>query len=122
MRIYPSISQKKIDSYQFIFFCYFITAIISLPFTNLFEIKILSLDSRFYLNFFLVSIGAMSFGTSIYMYATPKLGPVKASVFIFLVPFFALLTANIFLNEVITLNVIIGGVLSLIAIYIINKN
>ena len=115
-------AQKKIDSYQFIFFCYLFTAILSLPFTNLFEIKMFNLDSRFYLNFILVSIGAMSFGTSIYMFATPKLGPVKASVFIFLVPFLALLTANIFLDEVITLNVIIGGILSLIAIYIINKN
>ena len=97
------------------------TAIISIPFTNLFEIKLLALDSRFYINFFLVSVGAMSFGTSIYMYATPKLGPVRASVFIFLVPFLALTTAAIFLNEVISLNVIVGGILSLSSIYIINR-
>ena len=114
-------AQKKINSYQFIFFCYLFTAIISLPFSTLSEIQFANLDSRFYLNFFLVSVGAMSFGTSIYLYATPKLGPVKASVFIFLVPFLALATANVFLNEPISLNVIIGGVLSLISIYIINK-
>ena len=76
---------------------------------------------RFYINFLLVSLGAMSFGTSVYIYATPKLGPVKASAFIFSVPFLALGTAKIFLNEALSYNVIIGGGLSLLAIYIINK-
>ena len=37
------------------------------------------------------------------------------------VPFLALGTAYIFLNEQITLNVIIGGLFSLIAIYLVNK-
>ena len=63
----------------------------------------------------------MSFGTSVYMYSTPILGPAKASVFIFLVPFIAAITANIFLNELITTNIIVGGLLSLIAVYIVNK-
>ena len=76
---------------------------------------------RFYTNFLLVSLGAMSFGTSVYLYATPRLGPIKASAFIFSVPFLALGTANIFLNEPLSYNVIIGGALSLLAIYIINK-
>ena len=113
--------QKKIDSYQFIFYCYLLTTVISIPFINIFEINFINLDIRFYTNFLLVSIGAMSFGTSVYMYATPKLGPINASVFIFSVPFLALGTANIFLNEPIYYNVIIGGLLSFLAIYIINK-
>jgi len=69
----------------------------------------------------MVSIGAMAFGTSIYLYYTPILGPVRVSVFIFSVPFLALLTANIFLSELITIEVIIGGILSLFAIYIVNR-
>ena len=39
------------------------------------------------INFILVSVGAMSFATTVYMFCTPILGPVKASVFIFSVPF-----------------------------------
>ncbi len=113
--------QKDIPPFHFIFFCYFFTTLISLPFTNLFEINFLNLDFRFYLNFIIVSIGAMSFGTSVYLYATPKLGPIKASAFIFSVPFIALGTANIFLGEPITQNVVIGGIISLVAIYIVNK-
>ena len=113
--------QKTINSYQFIFYCYLLTTIISIPFINISEISFINLDMRFYINFLLVSIGAMSFGTSVYIYATPKLGPTKASAFIFSVPFLALGTANIFLNEPLSYNIIIGGLLSLLAIYIINK-
>ena len=113
--------QKDIHPFQFIFFCYLFTAILSLPFSNLMTIDFSNLDYRFYFNFSIVSLGAMSFGTSIYLYATPKLGPIKASAFIFSVPFIALGTANIFLGEPITQNVVIGGIISLVAIYIINK-
>jgi len=93
----------------------------SLPFININDLLIANLDFRFYLNFFFVSLGAMSFGTSIYMYYTPILGPSKASIFIFSVPFLAIGMANFFLNEPFTINIIIGGVLSLLAIYIINR-
>ena len=113
--------QKDMDSYQFIFFCYLFTAILTIPFIDIDNMLIAKLDVRFYLNFLIVSVGAMSFGTSVYMYATPKLGPIKASVFIFSVPFIALITAYIFLNEQITLNIIIGGLLSLVAIYLVNR-
>jgi len=113
--------QKNIDSYQFIFYCYLFTTILSIPFIDLENIMNANLDLRFYLNFLIVSLGAMSFGTSVYMYVTPKLGPIKASVFIFSVPFLALATAYMFLNEQITLNVAIGGLFSLIAIYLVNK-
>ncbi len=73
------------------------------------------------INFFLVSIGAMSFGTSVYIFSTPRLGPVKSSVFIFSVPFIAMSTAYFVLEEAITINVILGGLLSILAIYIVNK-
>ena len=106
---------------MFICLCYLFVAIISIPFININEFYIAKLDFRFYLNFFFVSIGAMSFGTSIYMYNTSILGPSKASVFIFSVPFIAMATAYIFLNEPFTINIIIGGLLSLYAIYIVNK-
>jgi len=113
--------QKNMNSYQFIFYCYLLTTIISIPFINISEINFINLDIKFYTNFLLVSLGAMSFGTSVYIYATPKLGPIKASAFIFSVPFLALGTANIFLDEPLSCNVVIGGLLSLLAIYIINK-
>tara|TARA_Y100001970_G_scaffold180503_1_gene219725 strand:+ start:58 stop:927 length:870 start_codon:yes stop_codon:yes gene_type:complete len=121
MTISINYGQKIINPYMFICLCYLITTLLSIPFANFEEIIQSNFDFRFYINFFLVSIGAMSFGTSIYIYSTPILGPSKASVFIFSVPFLAMLTANIIFNEIITVNIIIGGLLSLIAIYIVNK-
>ena len=121
MTVTINYAQKIINPYMFICLCYLLVTIISLPFININEFYTTIFDFRFYLNFFFVSIGAMSFGTSIYMYYTPILGPSKASVFIFSVPFIAITTANIFLNEPFTINIIIGGFLSLYAIYIVNK-
>ena len=121
MTVSVNYAQKRINPYIFICLCYLFTMIISFPFTNLGELNMSDLDFRFYINFFLVSIGAMSFGTSIYLYSTPILGPAKVSVFIFSVPFIAMGTAYLVLNEPFTINIVIGGLLSLLSIYIINK-
>ena len=79
-------------------------------------------DFRFLINFFFVSIGAMCFGTSVYMYAAPRLGPIQTSVFIFTVPFIAMGTAYIVLSEPLKLEVIIGGILGIVAVYMVNSN
>ena len=121
MTVFIDLAQKKINSYIFISLCYFFTMVISLFFVDFALIDFTVLDFRFYINFFLVSIAAMSFGTSVYMYSTSIIGPVKSSVFIFSVPFLAMGTSYIFLNEIFSLNTIIGGLISLIAIYIVNK-
>ena len=121
MTVFIDFAQKKINPYIFISLCYFFTMVISWFFTDFRLIDLSLLDFRFYFNFFLVSIAAMSFGTSVYMYSTSIIGPIKASVFIFSVPFLAIGTSFIFLNEIFSLNTMIGGVISLIAIYIVNK-
>ena len=121
MTVLINFAQKIINPYVFICSCYFLTMIMTIPFISMQEIISAKYDFRFYINFFFVSMGAMSFGTSIYMFYTPILGPSKASIFIFSVPFLAILMSNLFLNEPFTNNVLIGGLLSLLAIYIVNK-
>ena len=122
MTVSVNYAQKRINPYLFICVCYLFTMIISFPFANLSMINMSGLDLRFYINFFLVSIGAMSFGTSIYIYSTPILGPAKVSVFIFSVPFIAMGTAFFVLSEPFTMNIAVGGILSLLSIYIVNKS
>jgi len=123
MTIVMKYGQQNFDSILYIFYCYFLTSIFSSLFLDLNEFNLLILtDWKFMINLFFVSIGAMSFGTSIYIYAIPRIGPVKASVFIFLVPFIAISFAALFLGEIITYNIILGGVLSLSSVYLINKN
>lgn len=121
MTVAISYGQKVVNPYIFICLCYFFTMLISIPFTSIDSIEFRNFDFRFYINFLLVSVGAMSFGTSVYMYLTPILGPTKVSVFIFSVPFIAIACANLFLGEALTINLFIGGLLSLIAIYIVNR-
>ena len=121
MTVLINYAQKIINPYSFICICYLITMILTVPFISVNEIITTEYDYKFFINFFFVSMGAMSFGTSIYMYYTPILGPSKASIFIFSVPFLAIGMANIFLGEPFTNNILIGGVLSLLAIYIVNK-
>jgi len=119
--VLTSYAQQKIEPMIFIFFCYVVVMILSYPLSNLSTINLFKLDIVFYLNFFLVSIGAMAIGTSIYMYSTSIIGPVKASAFIFTVPFLAATIAFLVLNEQITSNMVIGGILSLLGVYIVNK-
>ena len=113
--------QKNMNSFVFIILCYFITTSISAFFIDFKNFNFNHLDGKFYFNFFIVSIGAMGFGTSVYMYATKILGPVKSSAFIFSVPFIAITTSHFFLDEVITLNIVAGGLLSLLGVYIANR-
>ena len=121
MTVIVNYGQKKILPLQFIFYCYTLTTILAFPLTDITVIDFNSWDISFYVNFLLVSVGAMSFGTSIYMYFTSVIGPVKSSVFIFSVPFLALAISSVFLEEIINIQTIVGGFLSLIAIYVVNK-
>ena len=113
--------QRAYDSLSYIFLCYAITSFISLFFTDFTElITVSNYSYNFLINFFFVSIGAMCFGTSVFMYAGPRLGVVQTSVFIFTVPFIAISTANVILGEPITFNLIIGGLLAIMSVYIVN--
>ena len=87
---------------------------------NITDEELKNLDMNFYLNFFMVSVASMGFGTTVYIFATKILGPVKSSAYIFSVPFVALISANLMLGEVIQLSTILGGLICLLSVYIIN--
>ena len=120
LTVIMSLGQKKINSIWYITLCYLTTSFISLFFINPEEILDFSVyDIRFFLNFFLVC-SAMSFGTSIYIIASYRIGPVSASTFIYSVPFIAMGTAYIFIDEPIGINIIIGGLPGILSTYFIN--
>ena len=121
MTIIMAKGQKSIDSIWYIAFCYSLTSFISIFYITPSEILNIEIyDSIFLINFFMVS-SAMSFGTSIYILAAYQLGPILASSFIFSVPFIAMATAYLFLNEPMGINVIFGGIFSLISIYLVKQ-
>lgn len=78
-------------------------------------------DLIFWLNLILLSIGAQVFGTTVYFIATTKLGPSKASSFIFIVPITAPIFSMIFIGEKLEISTIIGGIMTMTAVYLINK-
>lgn len=78
-------------------------------------------DWTFWGNLFFSATITTSLATTFFFVATSKVGASKASSFIFMVPFSAALGSWIFLDEVIELHTIIGGLLGIAAVYILNK-
>ncbi|HEV8515055.1 MAG TPA: DMT family transporter [Cyclobacteriaceae bacterium] len=78
-------------------------------------------DNIYWGNLFFSATITTSFATTMYFIATSRLGPSKASSFIFLVPFSAALGSWIFLKEIPQLHTIIGGLLGIGAVYVLNR-
>jgi drug/metabolite transporter (DMT)-like permease len=98
-----------------------ITAILSIIITPFESGNIFDFDTTFWLNLLLMSVGSTTFATSIYFVAITKIGANEANSFIFLVPFNAIFLSYIFLDEYIYLSAIVGVVLTIIAVWILNK-
>ena len=81
----------------------------------------ISYDKYFWINILSLSIVVMSFANTMYFFASSKIGAVRASSFIFIVPLTAIIFSKILLDEPVRLTTLIGGSLSIIAIYLINK-
>src|SRR5690606_6503289 len=78
-------------------------------------------DFKFWANLFFSATITTSLATTFYFVATSTIGASKASSFIFMVPFSAALGSWIFLNEIPQLHTIAGGLLGIVAVYILNK-
>lgn len=74
----------------------------------------------FWGNIAYMSAGATTFATTVYFIASTRMGSEKASSFIFTIPLSAVLVAWILLGEIPSLNLIIGGIVSTSAVYILN--
>jgi drug/metabolite transporter (DMT)-like permease len=121
--ILSSQSKPNIPFISYSFWSFLFSAIISLIITRGMDLKqVFFYDYIFWLNMIFLSIGALGFGTTIYFLASIKLGAKKASSFIFTVPITAITFAMIFLDETLTLNIIVGGFLGSLSVYIINKD
>jgi drug/metabolite transporter (DMT)-like permease len=116
-----SSKQKMKSAILFSFYMFLFTTIIQLFFIKFKISHVLDFDFKFCLNLLILSLWGTTFATTIYFYTVNKLGSKSASSFFFIVPVSALIFSKIFLNESITLPLIIGGILGLIAVYILNS-
>ncbi|TCT16223.1 drug/metabolite transporter (DMT)-like permease [Natranaerovirga pectinivora] len=116
-------SKKNIHAFTFSFYTYGITALITLFLSipkGLFSTHYMT--TGFWINVIYISIGVTTFATTAYFFAVSNLGARRASSFIFLVPTSAMITSWLLLGEVPRLVTIIGGSLSLMAVYIMNTS
>jgi drug/metabolite transporter (DMT)-like permease len=107
----------------FSFWIYAISTVIMFLFSGLEATTaiILKADFAFWGNMFFVSTIVAGLATTFYFVATSKIGASRASSFIFMVPFSAALGSWIFLGEKIQGHTIIGGLLGIVAVYILNR-
>jgi drug/metabolite transporter (DMT)-like permease len=80
----------------------------------------LSFNGVFWFNLCFLSLFATTFATTIYFYASTRLGSHRASSYIFSVPFSAVLISWVFLGEVPRISTIVGGMVAISAVYLIN--
>ena len=122
MSIVSGKSHKALATLTFSFWVYFISSIFCFVMNINNDILIVfDFDLIFWLNLIILSIGAQVFGTTVYFIATTKLGPSKASSFIFIVPITAPMFSMIFIGEKLEISTIIGGIMTMTAVYLINK-
>ena len=78
-------------------------------------------DYRFWIALIYLAVLGQSVATTIFFMASGKIGSEKTSSFMFLVPIFALFFAWLLLDEPIELHIVVGGSLSMFAVYFINR-
>ena len=117
-----SSKSTKISPLVFTFYLYIVTVVFDLLFfVDVTKIEYEKFDALFYFNLATISLLATTFANSIYFLGIERLGASEVSSFIFLVPVSAIVLSAVFLKEHISLSIIIGTVLTLIAIKILNN-
>ena len=76
---------------------------------------------EFWVAMIYLAVFGQTIATTIFFMASGKIGSQKTSSYMFLVPIFALFSAWLVLDEPIELHIIIGGAISMLAVYFINK-
>lgn len=120
-----SLLTKKINSYGYNIilttrrtFLYGLIFMLPMIFTHA-NLHINSLIKPQYLfNFIYLGVGASALCFVTWNYAIKILGPLKSSIYIYTVPVITVLTSSTILKEKLTLNVILGTVLTLIGLLI----
>lgn len=115
-------SAQKISPIIFSFYCYLTSSLIFF---------LLSIDKhmvsvwdggfKLWLNIIYLSIISSSLATTAYFYATNKISSYRASSFAFIVPVSSLILSILFLGEKPGATTISGGLISILATYIINS-
>ena len=115
-------SQKYMSSLVFSFYIYGFSSMLDLAIALPYDVlNVFNFGYKFWLNMLNLSVVVTTFGTTIYFFASSKLGASKASSFTFLVPTSALIFSWLWLKEQPQITTLIGGLLAMSAVYLINR-
>lgn len=115
-------SNKHIHPIHYSFYISIIATIVTFIYAyNSDLMSVFNQSMKFWVALIYLAVLGQSVATTIFFAASGKLGSEKTSSFMFLVPIFALLIAWIVLDESMQSHIIVGGGVSLIAVFFINK-
>ncbi len=115
-------SHKHIHPIHYSFLISIIATIVSFVYAmNSPLMAVFSQGADFWIAMIYLAVFGQTIATTIFFIASGKLGSQKTSSFMFLVPVFALGSAWIVLNEPLQVHILIGGAISMVAVYFINK-
>lgn len=109
--------------FGFSLWMYLVTLLVLIPCIDIEDLKhtLTITDFSFWANLFFGGAIVTSLATTIYFYATSKIGSDKASSFIFLVPFAAAVSSWLLLGEKLEMHTLAGGILGIAAVYMIQR-
>jgi len=114
-------AQKDLSVWTYSFYINGFATVFQIPFAAPEGITgVFHLGPFFWAQMTYLSLISTTFATTIYFYATDKLGPRRASSFTFLVPLCAIVMSWLILDEKPGISIIAGGIIAIIAVYIIN--
>ena len=117
-----SSKSTKISPIVFTFYMYVVTVVLTwIFFVKVEDIAFGSFDSLFWINMLLCAFASSTFANTVYFLGIEKLGAGEVSSFIFFVPFSAIVLSAIFLNETIDISIVIGTILTIVAVKILNN-
>ena len=103
------------------FYLYLFTTLIEGLFVADLNTDMLHLGGWAWFNLLSVAFFSTTFATSIYFVGGQKIGADKISSFTFLVPFSAIGLSALFLGEAVTVGMLIGTTMAVVAIYLLNR-
>jgi len=110
-----------VDPMIYSFYLYLLVTLIEGLFVANFQTDLIHLGITPWFNLLSLAFFSTTFATSIYFVGGQKIGADLISSFTFLVPFSAIGLSIIFLGEHITVGMIIGTTMAVVAIYLLNR-
>jgi len=113
---------KEVSTFVYSFYLYGFASVLDLGLALRYPvIEVFQYPPVFWGNIFYLAVFSTTFANSIFFLGSRKLGAGPTSVFMYLVPVFAVFVSWQLLHEVPKVSTLLGGVLAMAAVYLVNR-